>query len=270
MGFYELFGICFPQIKIPENVFEELSGIHRGNVFTETDNGMLMGFALTEGNALRLICVHPQYRSRGVGSRLLDKSEKHIAAQGYPDIEVGGASSRLFIGAVDESSPFFLKRGYTLHEPVAEMGMDILNFPTDVFDISAPENITFGYYRGNRKSLLSAVASVEEDWVVYFDAADVFCAFDGDTPVSFCILDSDIDCILSDGISVVGSIGCVGTVPAYRRRGIGLKTVACGVTELKKRGSEKCFIHYTHVYNWYSKLGFKSFLMLNMGDKALN
>ncbi|MDE6592180.1 MAG: GNAT family N-acetyltransferase, partial [Oscillospiraceae bacterium] len=86
---------------------------------------------------------------------------------------------------------------------------------------------------------------------------------------SFCILEDDVICLLSGDGEKVGSIGCVGTVPKFRRQGIGLKMVSLAAEELKKQGCGKVFIHYTHVYDWYARLGFKPFLKLKMGGKKL-
>ena len=60
------------------------------------------------------------------------------------------------------------------------------------------------------------------DWVPYFSPSNRFlCAFAQDKIVSFCILD---DMGTYDGFHI-GGPGCVGTVPEYRKRGIGLETV---------------------------------------------
>ena len=102
----------------------------------------------------------------------------------------------------------------------------------------------------------------------YFDGVEVFCGYSGGKIASFCILDDDVDCLFSDGTRV-GSIGCVGTVPPFRRRGIGLKMVELAARELYRRGCDKIFIHYTGVYDWYAKIGFKTGIMLRLGGKKL-
>ena len=64
-----------------------------------------------------------------------------------------------------------------------------------------------------------------------------------------------------DGRKVrVGGPGCVGTLPAYRRRGIGLKMVEKATQILKERGFDYSYIHYTGVGPWYAKLGYELIL----------
>ena len=63
---------------------------------------------------------------------------------------------------------------------------------------------------------------MKPDWVPYFSRGTrILCAFDTGHIVSFCILD---DMGTYDGVHI-GGPGCVGTVPEYRKRGIGLETV---------------------------------------------
>jgi len=68
---------------------------------------------------------------------------------------------------------------------------------------------------------------------------------------------------------VVGVPGCVGTVPRFRRQGIGLKMVALACEELRKMGCDTGFIHYTGVAHWYARLGFQTFLTEYFMHKAI-
>ncbi len=140
----------------------------------------------------------------------------------------------------------------------AEMSMDLADYEHRVMPV--PDTIHFTYFDGDMEVLRAAVAAVDEEWVQYFQAQDrVFCGFDGDRIASFCIVEEDADCLLSDGVSKIGSIGCVGTVPEYRRQGIGLYMVALATGQLKEHGCDKGYIHYTHLEHWYSKLGYRTF-----------
>ena len=97
----------------------------------------------------------------------------------------------------------------------------------------------------------------------------MFCATVGGEIASFCILGYNDTTILNDGAKRMGSIGCVGTVPDFMRRGIGLEMVAEAAKLLLQRGCDDIFIHYTAVYDWYSRLGFKTRLFLKLGGKKL-
>ena len=55
----------------------------------------------------------------------------------------------------------------------------------------------------------------------------------------------------------IGGIACVGTIPEYRKMGIGLRLVDLATLYLKKKGFDYSYIHYTHLEKWYNKLGYQ-------------
>ena len=55
----------------------------------------------------------------------------------------------------------------------------------------------------------------------------------------------------------IGGPGCVGTVPEYRDRGIGLTMVKNVTNIIKDEGYDLSYIHYTYETGWYEKLGYK-------------
>ena len=61
----------------------------------------------------------------------------------------------------------------------------------------------------------------------------------------------------------IGGPGCVGTVPEYRRQGIGLRLVQLATGILKDQGYDLSYIHYTAVAPWYAKLGYQTVLKWN-------
>lgn len=120
--------------------------------------------------------------------------------------------------------------------------------------------VDFGFYRGDLEPLQAAVLEVDKDWGPYFTAdTPVFCGFIGSEIVSFCIVEEDPGCILAAPGLRIGSIGCVGTVPAHRGKGIGLRMVDLATAHLQSRGFHKAYIHYTHIDGWYARLGYQTF-----------
>lgn len=144
----------------------------------------------------------------------------------------------------------------------AEMSLDLPNYQEKTAPIPGAQ---FSFFKGSISDVKDAVAKVDDDWVQYFNnAQDVFCGCVGGRIVSFCIVDTYADCILSrDGIRI-GSIGCVGTVPEMRGQGIGLRMVDIATLYLKSSGCDKSYIHYTHIESWYQKLGYKTFARFNI------
>ena len=191
MTHYEVFRECFPELKLTEEHYDKLAEEKLCRAFELPE-----GFALVKENELRLLCVLPQKRGNGAGTRLFRSAEDYIRSRGYERMEIGGAGSGLLIGAPEDTCGFF--------------------------EIA-----------------------------------------------SFCILGYNDATILNDGAKRMGSIGCVGTVPDFRRRGIGLEMVAEAAKLLLQRGCDDIFIHYTAVYDWYSRLGFKTRLFLKLGGKKL-
>ena len=123
-----------------------------------------------------------------------------------------------------------------------------------------PEGIRFGFYDGSMEKLRGAVEQVADGWLQYYTLKSrIFCAFDGDRIASFCILE---DMGFWRGL-FIGGPGCVGTVPEYRRRGIGLEMVRRATLILKEEGCDISYIHYTGVAHWYEKLGYRSVLRWN-------
>ena len=166
--------------------------------------------------------------------------------------------------AFDSMHPGFFDRSYIKSIPedsvYAELIMDLRSFtPVPVSD-SIPENITFGEYNGSMVDLKETVCRVDEEWSQYFgDNSRVFCAFDGDRVVSFCILEN---WGRQDGL-LIGGPGCVGTIPEYRKKGIGLEMVRRATVLLKEENFDISWIHYTHLRHWYEKLGYRTVLEWN-------
>ncbi len=121
------------------------------------------------------------------------------------------------------------------------------------------EDISFGFYNGEADVLREAVEKVDKDWVQFFDGGRVYCGYCGGEIASFCIVDDMGEHIVNGCKIRVGGPGCVGTVPEFRRMGIGLAMVARVTEILAGEGFDVSYIHYTGVADWYAKLGHKTF-----------
>lgn len=164
--------------------------------------------------------------------------------------------------------PDFFQREYIKNldpeEIFEEQLMLLPKFDVNAVEIPVPAGVTFGIFQGNREELLSAVRAVEEDWISYFGKEDrVFCAFCDNKIVSFCILDDMGEYDLEGCHIRIAGPGCVGTVPAFRRQGIGLKMVQLATDILKKEGYDYSYIHYTAVGHWYARLAYETILRWN-------
>ena len=142
----------------------------------------------------------------------------------------------------------------------AELAMDLRKGLPATEPVPCPGNIAFRRFKGNIEVLRKAVSEVDGDWVQYFnEGGSYFCAYDGDRIVAFCFLGE----MGRAGSLRIGAPGCVGTVPGYRKQGIGLRMVQVGTEILKRDGFDLSWIHYTHLEKWYMKLGYEPVLHWN-------
>lgn len=254
---YEIFSACFPMLGLSEELFRVLSGFDSCERFNAEG-----GFALVNDNMITLLAVHPDYRNKGVGNALMAFCESNIADRGYDRAELGG----FLYGAVGDSCGFFEKRGYVLGNEYCEMKISLSDYRDPLPAVDA----TFRFYN-DMEEIRSAVGKVDDDWVQFFDSSgEYFCGFDGSGRlISFCIVDDDVSCLISEDGVRTGSVGCVGTVPEARGKGAGLKMVSLALEELKRRGCGQCFIHQTHLEGWYGKLGARTVLKFRSAEKEL-
>lgn len=257
---HEIFRLCFPEYRIAEHIFSHNALEGRKALRCEG------GFATVRRDRIELLCVAPEYGGQGRGKALLERCEARIAENGYRTVSIGGG---LICGAEERSVPFFEKMGYAIGEcSYTEMELKLADFiPTEA---KLNCDVDFGFYDGDIDELRRAVSCVDEEWVQYFTEGQMFfCGYVAGELASFCIVGDDEQCLLSDGVAKIGSVGCVGTLPEFRNRGMGLRMVALASEWLKRQGCDKVFIHYTHLDGWYGRLGAKVFQRFRTAEKKL-
>lgn len=159
-------------------------------------------------------------------------------------------------GFFQEDNIRALPRDWIFSELVMDLRRDLPN----AAPAHCPNGITFGEYHGELAALQNAVRLVDEDWVQYFqEGYRFYCAFDEEKIIAFCGL-SDMGRF--QGLHI-GGPGCVGTIPEYRRQGIGLEMVRLATETLRQDGYDLSWIHYTHLAHWYRKLGYQPILRWN-------
>ena len=142
-----------------------------------------------------------------------------------------------------------------------EMILPLDEFDPDIYQKIFDSRVSFGFWHGSPDELHKAVEKVIPDWVPLYDGKNrVYCGLIDGKIASFCMID-DMGEHLLDGCRIkVGGPGCVGTVPEFRRNGIGLMMVKDVTQILKDEGYDLSFIHYTGVAPWYRKLGYRTVL----------
>ena len=221
----------------------------------------MLGFAIQKGEKVHVIGACPKDGYEKSAVQLLQNCDRFIAREGFVKVDFPEEG----FTQMEEYQAEFEKQGYTF-EPNVEMDMCLKDYTMPQMPV--PEGVTFDYYKGSLAELREAVAKVEENWVQFFNEGDCFyCGFLDGKIVSLCILGFDDDWVISDSSMRVGSVGCVGTVPEYRKKGIGLAMVAHATQILKEAGCDKSFIHYTALDKWYGRLGYETCMAFALGEK---
>ena len=164
-----------------------------------------------------------------------------------------------------EMHPGFFEREY-----IQEMAEDLTHeelilrlddFDPTLYDKSFDSSVSFGIFSGDRAELIEAVREVEDGWAKYYgEGSRALCGYIDGKIAAFCLVE-DMGEHTIDGKSVrIGGPGCVGTLPCYRNRGIGLMMVKMATQILKDEGYAYSYIHYTGVGDWYRKLGYETLL----------
>ena len=162
--------------------------------------------------------------------------------------------------------PGFFEREYISRIPAEETYDEMLLYLRGFTypEIPVPEDVTFGYYEGSIEALRERVALVDDGWPsIYREGSRVFCAFKSGEVVSFCLIeDMGVHDYFGHKLKV-GGPGCVGTVPEYRKMGIGREMIRRATMILRDEGYDVSYIHYTGVANWYAALGYQTILTWN-------
>jgi GNAT superfamily N-acetyltransferase len=231
------------------------------------------GVAVLSDTSVLLLMVPQNKRGRGIGSGLLEEAER-ILFSDREKLQLGASTHCLFPGVpliTPSSGDFFKHRGYSAPREHVNMLLPLKDFDLEQCPSRLPEGMTFGLIPADETAqLLQAVASVDEDWCVYFHPEDnsVYGLHQGEEIVGFVILDFDgLPYRRSPG-EKVGSIGCVGIVPQKRSSGAGLAMVAHAAQLLKDSGTDSAYIGFTHLEHWYAKLGAKVIRRFWTGTKS--
>ncbi|MBR5444855.1 MAG: GNAT family N-acetyltransferase, partial [Clostridia bacterium] len=94
-----LFHRNFPFCVREEAFVRTLLAQEKNVILSESDeNGNRIGAAVLEANTILMLCVDPEYRRRGIGTRLLARAEETIRKGGYASIVIGAGAHYLMPG----------------------------------------------------------------------------------------------------------------------------------------------------------------------------
>lgn len=173
-----------------------------------------------------------------------------------------------FAGLFNRMHPGFFERRHICEMPQCEifheMILDLQAFKPAIYNPQLEDGATFGPYQGDMAQLRHIVGQVDADWVKYFNGDEaIYCGYVGALPVSFCLIADYGTFRVGNRDIGFGGPGCVGTLPQFRNRGIGLSMVAQVTEMLRQRGYDYSYIHFTSEAPWYAKLGYRTILRWN-------
>lgn len=271
---YELFIKCLPKYMTEKIKFYEIIKPEFAHIIYEYDNDELVGFCIIHGNVITLLCVDPNYRRKGIGSKLLEQAEKYIKVSGAEKIIIGRGIHYILQGVPaenEEAVRFFENRGYHFDWTTVNMCLDLENFDPNDPDIpKKPDMISFRFADENdRASLLVAVEDAKSNWLEIFVNNDcpVLLALDNGKIVGFEIVKTGSTNFVYERNA--GSIGCVGVIHEYRNKGIGRQMVIAGTKFMRTEGCSLVELLYVEFADWYKKLGFEPISRQMMGEKLL-
>lgn len=270
LRYNEIFNECYPEFKMSVQLFSDLLIRENTKAFDCINNDNIVGFALVEDFAIRLICILPDYQRNGLGTKLLLEAEHYIKSNNFEKVITGGVSSGFIIGADYRTWSFFEKNGYASKGQCDEMYINLNTFTYSADNFRGHNKASYGWYEGDADKLRQAVADVDEEWVQYFNEGDnVFVGMVGDEIACFCLVDLNCRKYLSDKYGKVGMPGCVGTVHKYRNQGIAIEMVALATQYLKEKNMDISFIFFTGVADWYKKIGYNTYITEIFGEKLI-
>ena len=244
------------------------------------EQGKLIGVAVINKSTILMLCVDKEYRNKGIGSKLLKKSEELVLENGYSKINLGEGFDYLMPGVpiLDDNESFFKKRGYVHSWGEDEcfdmdMNLDDIDYNEKVGDTI--DGILYRFATINDlKEIEECVNDAEEKFTKYYMNPALYNDANNER-VLIALKDKKVCGTLIVSIEVeaksTGSVGCTTTMTAYRHRKIASNMVRIGTRYLKDIGMKYGHLGYTYtgLDKMYGYAGYKISNKYMMAEKTL-
>lgn len=298
---YDMFRKNFPFIVRENNTALQLLSEKNNKVFEEYDEkGNLIGVSVINKNTIYMLCVNEEYRRRGIGSKLLEKSEQYILEQGYENVSVGVGDSylmpgipmrskpfqeelkqdKLYENVNDDSNEFFSKRGYSHSwEDCNCFDMRSNLTETKFPEESVGDTINGITYRWATKedipNIIECTDNAHQKFSKYYLDESIY-SLDGEKRVLIA-LDNDevvgtlMVCTDEAKEKGIGSVGCTTVKQNHQGQHIAVNLVVLGNKALKENGIKEGYLGYTYsgLDKMYGYAGYKICVYYNMAQKEL-
>lgn len=295
-----LFRENFPFIVRAEGTVQKILENPENRVlFRRDDTGKMIAASVIHKNTVLMLCVDAAYRKRGIGTELLDETERLIKEAGYDEMTVGVGEdylmpgvptgvmpspqalrpAHIYEGANDEAAAFFRKRGYT--HAWGEGNCFDMRVPMDELppiEGSIGDTISGVTYRWAEAADMEAVCACTDDayddFTVYYKNTNLYCPGSRER-----VLIAETDGLVCGTLIVqaegeaegLGSVGCTTVRTAYQGRHIAANMVCLGTKYLKEIGLENAYLGYTYsgLDKLYGYSGYRICIYYLMAEKKL-
>ncbi len=246
-------------------------------------HGHAIGFALVDHQGTRgyiqIIAVRPTHQAQGIGSALLQASERWLARRAVTIVHAGRGRHYLWQGAPGGCEGFFRRNGYVETETSIDMTLNLGDYghPAGADD-GLPPHVAIRAARPQDAALLPLAFQDDDlaDWLgIYTDAMAsgqherILLATLADEIAGFVL-------VLTEGLTwqacfpgKTGGLGCLGVRQAHRNRGIGRALAATATSQLKREGMTTSYVGWTWLEDWYAALGYRVWRRFHMMQKRL-
>lgn len=278
---WELYSACFPGNVRSEKTVRELLGRPDNTCLVEAEGEKLLAASVVNGNTVLMLCVLPEYRRQGIGSRLLEQSEDLVRQRGFSEIQFCDGPGYLTPGVplTAENQAFFQKRGY-VHSwgecECVDMSLLLRDFTEKDAALGRPIDGVVYRWAGkeDRRRVIDCVESSYPEFAEYYRDGSLYEERSAER-----VLLAETDGLVCGALMVgreteqkgVGSVGCTVTRTEYRGRGIATRMVQLGTGYLKASGLSKGFLGYTYtdIVPMYQRSGYQVCMKYMMAKKRL-
>ncbi|MBR3162318.1 MAG: GNAT family N-acetyltransferase [Bacilli bacterium] len=278
---YEMFKNNFPYIYRERETIKSIIN-NKNNKYIEKRNKKdeLIGLSIINNNTILLLCVDSKYRNKGIGSKLLEESERLIISDGYDNAVLGVGFNYLMPGIPtskhyfksehenlypiisDTAESFFINRGYINNSECDffDMGqdLDIFNYIEHKIGDSI-NNIEYRFATINDiDNICLCTDDAQESFTKYYKIKDRYNSNSKSRVLIATINDEVAGTIImsleTEG-KKVGSLGCATTKHKYRNNHIAVNLTNLATKWLKDNGMKYAHLNYTytgldHVYGY--------------------
>lgn len=296
--YYDIFRRNFPYVSREDKTINEILD-NKDNITIEkrNDNEELIGVSIINKNSILMLCVDEQYRNKGIGTFLLNESEKIIKENGYNEIIVGvgfdylapgiptskkyydSENEKLYSGLNTNASDFFEKRGY-IHSwdcNCFDMFLSLKEFDKTNYSVgSVIDEILYRWATiEDLDEIVKCVDDAEENFTKYYKNENLY-SEKNNQRVLVALRDNEIVGTLIVSIETeaknLGCVGCTTVKHSCRGKHIGVNIVIVGTNYLKNIGLINANLSYTYtgMDHMYGYSGYKISCYYMMGKKVIN